>query len=238
MKTQNPSVKRQFKTFILLLLPWCVSDHSAIAADGSKARHSVPTEVTTLAQSILRDQWKSAIGANPAFYQLEGVDVSNVNLTEPFTMLELRGVAVDSFAASLNDDPRDFPALEKFCFPISLPDGSDAGTIIMMRNRDETRNKILPDRGEFVTYGYLARGAAVLSDVSALRKAYPGQTNVYLVSYEDSGTPARYMVETNDGSLVAGANAKLMRPLAEDARVVRQDIIKFQKGLEHSKDHR
>jgi hypothetical protein len=195
----------------------------------SKSR-TAPADASELAREVLNGRWKKEVQSNPAIFRITSdMDLSTVSLQRPFTILFLKGRSLTDYLVSSSNDPREFPVIEQYCFPIELADGRNVGAILIRRNRDENNAIPTPGEGEFVWFGfYLPRDKAV-TDVEALRSEYSDESEVYLVKYIDGGVLPRYLVHHRDGTLYSGSNRRALRPLVEDAPTVRDSVRAFQR---------
>lgn len=210
----------------------------APSADGdpviSSGRVScVPLGAATTAQEALEQRWKRDASASPSFYSLRSsLGVTSATLGDPFCLVVIGGLGLDRFLTSSQDDPTAFASVEKYCFPILLPGGTDAGTLIVIRNKDENGIPFLPEEGDFAFAGYFLPGAQVLLDVDALRTRFSEEADVYWVRFVDSGLSPRFMIRESSGRVLAGSSPDSLRSLEEDSQYVRQRILSFRRAAE------
>ena len=110
--------------------------------------------------------------------------------------------------------------MKHYCFPVEQPDGTNVGTIVIARNADENGKKWQPNEGDFVKQGFWRPRSSVLPEIREMRQTY---AQVYLVRYVDLGIQ-HYLVKDQSGHLLSGLNKESIRPLAEDASLVRNKI--------------
>jgi len=185
----------------------------------------IPAGARELAIATLDGHWKPAVSRSPEFYGLtSAVDASNAQLAEPFVLFQLRGKSLKAYMDSSENDPRGFASMEDYCFPVEQPDGTNVGAIIIARNADENGKKWQPMKGDFVVQGFWRPRSSVLPEISEMRQTY---ARVYMVRYVDLGMQ-RYLVKDKSGRLLSGSNKASIRPLAEDASIIRDNIRSLQ----------
>jgi len=216
---------------LLLLLALVTSSLNASADDQHVGRVAMPpfpltaaeeANARTLAQRILTDKLLPSATRSPEFYHLEGVELSEPRLGEPFLDVTLRGRSIDDYRDSAEDDPRLFPGVLYYCFPVFVAGRQDAIlSIIEVRNQDEDRQPfpLFVEKGpeheaqypqqEFLFWGYYLGGQeGRTADAVHLRNQYGGR--ISFVQFLDTGLPGYIMVDDSTGALWGAMGDTLM----------------------------
>lgn len=214
---------------LLVLLVLLVSPAGSCQSNKSR---TAPSDASELAQKILEGRWKKEVQSSPSTFRISpDMDLSTVSLRQPFTILVLRGETLTEYLASSSNDPREFPVIEKYCFPIGLADGRNVGAILIRKNRDENNAIRTPGKGEFVWFGFYLPNDRTVIDVEELRGERSDESEVYVVQYIDGGVFPRYLVQKRDGTLYSGSSRQSLRLLVEDAPSVRDSVRAFHRVL-------
>jgi hypothetical protein len=207
---------------LLLLLSLCISSPAASVRADDASKITMPpfslteaeeTDARIFAERILREQYLPRAARSPESYQVQGIDLSESHLGYPFLDVTLRGRSIDDYRNSTEEDPRLFPGVLYYCFPVFVAGRKDAVvSIILVRNQDENRHPfpVYVEEGpareqqyppeEFILFGYYFGGQeSRAADAVRLRAQYGRR--ISFVSFLDTGLRSYIMVDDSTGVL-------------------------------------
>ncbi|HET6348449.1 MAG TPA: hypothetical protein VFH88_05125 [Candidatus Krumholzibacteria bacterium] len=178
----------------------------------------VPAAARAFVDSILDPFWKKPVSDSPTFFGLPpDVDVSHVTLGDPFILFQFSGRAAREYKESSIDDPRGFANMVKYCFPVLFPDGTSAGSIIVLRNRDEHGVKLHSNADEYTTAGLFRPNDVLPTRIADLRRDYTG---VYALQFMDRDIK-RFVVWDQTYGWISGMDRESFKPLRLDAAIIK-----------------
>lgn len=194
------------------ILPYPLTEAEKASARACAQKYLTETLIPSMAQS-------------PDFYDVEEIDIKDPRLDEPFLDVMLRGRSFDDFLDSDEEDPRLFASVLRYGFPVFVSGRNEPIlSILVMRNRDENRNKLIPEEGDVAFCGiYLYPGTT--EQAIRLRERFGAE--ISFVQFLDA-VFERIMVEDSTG-ILSGFSADSLVTLSEDARTMKR-YLKHQRG--------
>jgi hypothetical protein len=229
----------------LFLFTLLVSSLSAGADDEHADKAAIPPFPLTAveeadARSFAQERLTSAlllIARSPEAYHLEGVNLSEPRLGGTFLDVTLRGRSIDDYRDSAEDDPRLFPGVLYYCFPVFVAGRQDAIlSIVVVRNRDENRQPfpVFRQEGpkreeqypqpEFLFFGYYLGGQESWT-VQAVRLRNQYRRRISFVKFLDTGLPGYIMVDDST-SVLCGAMGDTLASVHDEAPRIKRALRK------------
>jgi hypothetical protein len=224
---------------LLLLFTLLISSLGTGADDEHADKVTIPPFPLTAveeadARSFAQERLTNAllsIARSPEAYHLEGVNLSEPRLGGTFLDVTLRGRSIDDYRDSAEDDPRLFPGVLYYCFPVFVAGRQDAIlSIVVVRNRDENRQPFPvfrqegPEREEqypqqeFLFFGYYGQEGRT-AQAERLRHQYGRR--ISFVKFLDTGLPEYIMVDDSTGVLCGAMGDTLASVHDEAPRIKR-----------------